>query len=164
MSARESNKTWVEERKIARNASVAATKYVRAKIASSSLQLRGIGSPYKKGKSNKNERLPIIDATYVKPVMGDYRLLGLQFYSNRAGFVHHFGTVRDNTKYLQRHSKTNTVFQKSKPNIKTQAFFDDIYKNSGSLAILESGLARTRTKLAKIQLNNLIIEINKKNG
>ena len=158
------SKIYQEEYQAGIEASAIATRYLRSKIRESGLILRGIGSPYKKGKKNKNERKPIIEATYVKPQMGTHRLLGLQFNSNRSGFVHHFGVTRDNTKFIRTFSKTGKVFEKKKGALDSQAFFDDIYKNSGALQKLEDSLAKTRTRAFSIELQNMALMINKENG
>ena len=158
------SKIFQEERQIGREASAMATRYVRSKIRESSLILRGIGSPNKKGKKNKLERLPILKATAVKPAMGTHRLLGFDFQSNRAGFVHHFGIVKDNTRYVRTHKKTGTVYKQSNPSFKSQAFFDDIYKNSGALKRLEEGLSKTRVRAVTVQLQNIVFDINKQDG
>lgn len=160
----ENQKILAEETRIANEAAALATNYVKSKIKNSSLKMRGIGSPKKRGRKNKNEAKPLLDATYIKPVMGDHRLLGFQFMSNRSGFVHHFGVISDNTRYLRTHYKTGTTFSKAAGNLKSQAFFDDIYKSSGALALLEAGLAKTRTRAITLHLQNTLLKINNTNG
>lgn len=133
-----------------------ATAYVKSKIRASTLKLKGIGSPYKRG---KNEKLPVMDATFVRSDMGDNRLLGFSFISNRVGFVHHFGSTGDNARYIRTNKKTGTVFRKKTGSISSQAFFDNIYKNSGALKLLENGLANTRTRAITLQFQNTILKI-----
>lgn len=162
----ENNKILAEETALAKRVAKVTTNYVRSKIKSSSLTMRGIGSPNKKGRSKfaKNERKPMLEATYIEPAIGDNRLLGFDFKSNRSGFVHHFGVVKDSTRYLRTHSKTGTVFKQAKPDLKSQAFFDDIYKSSGALQMLEDGLSKTRVRAITVQLQNIVLEINKQDG
>ncbi|WP_028890881.1 hypothetical protein [Tenacibaculum sp. 47A_GOM-205m] len=150
-----------EEKLLGRQVAKVATTYVRDKIQSSSLQLKGKGSPYKK---SKEEQKPLLKATRIKPEIGDFRLLGFKFMSNRHGFVHHFGSIKDNTRFLQTHSKTGKVFQRSLGSLKSQSFFDDIYENSGALKMLEDGLSKTRTRAISIMLQNLVHKIELQNG
>jgi hypothetical protein len=163
MASNDSSKIKAEEERIAQQAADAATSYVHQKMRSSDITIRNKGS---KGRSkrNKHERKPIIDATYIKPEMGEHRLLGFKFMSNRVGFVHHFGVIADNTRYLRTHSKTGNTFKQAKPSLGSQSYFDDIYKNSGALKILEDGLAKTRTRAITVQLQNMIFKIDKQNG
>lgn len=162
----ENAKILAEEKLLADRVAKRTTDYVHSKIKNSSINIRGIGSPNKKGRSKnaKNERKPLLEATRIEPAIGDNRLLGFDFKSNRAGFVHHFGIVKDNTRYIRTHSKTGTVFKQSHPNFKSQAFFDDIYKNSGALQMLEEGLSKTRVRAVTVKLQNIVLEINKQNG
>ena len=152
----EQKKILEEERQLGRQVAKVTTAYVRKKIQSSSLKLKGKGSPYRK---NKHEQKPILKATHIKAEIGTHRLLGFKFISNRAGFVHHFGSVKDNTKFLQTHSKTGTVFQKATGSLKSQSFFDDVYKNSGALQLLENGLAKTRTRAITLELQNFVLKL-----
>ena len=164
----ENEKILAEETILAKKVAKVTTDYVHSKIKSSSLTMRGIGSPYKKSKGKKkfseNERKPLLEATYIQPAIGDNRLLGFDFKSNRAGFVHHFGIVKDNTRYLRTHHKTGTVYKKTSSTFKSQAFFDDIYKNSGALKMLEEGLSKTRIRAVTVKLQNIVLEINSENG
>ncbi|MFV9552099.1 hypothetical protein [Algibacter sp. PT7-4] len=162
----ENDKILAEERVLAKTVAKVTTNYVHSKIKSSSLTMRGIGSPYKKGRSkfSENERKPMLEATYIEPAIGDNRLLGFDFKSNRSGFVHHFGIIKDNTRYLRTHSKTGTVYKQVNPNLKSQSFFDDIYKSSGALQMLENGLQKTRVRAVTFQLQNIVLEMNKQDG
>jgi|GEM_PF-2465661 len=162
--ANETTNIRQEEEKIAFQASIAATAYVYKQIKSSGIKMRGKGSPKKSGKKNSDERLPLLEATYIKPEMGDHRLLGLKFMSNRVGFVHHFGVVADNSRYLQTFSKTGKVYRKSRGGLQSQSYFDDVYEKSGALKILEEGLSKTRTRAITLQLQNMILKIEKQNG
>lgn len=149
-----------DEAKIGRRAATAAQRYVQSNIKSK-LHSRGIGSPYKK---NKKEAKSILDATKVSSKMGSHRLLGMQFTSNRAGFVNHFGT-KARTEHLVELSN-HTIFQRSQHrfNLQSKSIFDDLYSRSGALDILEKGLSQTRTKAITIQLQNLAVEISNTNG
>lgn len=154
-----------QERQLGREVSAKATRYVKSKIRASSITLRGVGSPHLKNtKKNKHERKPLIDATVVKPEMGTHRLLGFQFVSNRPGFVHHFGVVRQNTQFVRTNSRTGTVFKKRVGALDSQAFFDDLYTRSGAQQLLIDGLSKTRTRAISLQLQNTILKIENQDG
>lgn len=163
--ANESSNIKQEEEAIAAKAAAAATAYVHNQMKASGVNIRNKGTKKKgKGKNSKFESLPILEATKIIPEMGDHRLLGFKFMSNRVGFVHHFGVVSDNTRYLQTVSKTGTVFKKSRGGLQSQSYFDNIYEKSGALKILEEGLSKTRTRAITLQLQNMILKIEKQNG
>lgn len=151
----------LEEEGLGNMVSSLATDYVKSKIRESTLILRGIGSPYKRG---VNEKRSLLDATYIRADMGEHRLLGFTFMSNRAGFVHHFGSQSDGVSYTRTHPKTGTVFQQKTSSQISQAFFDDVYVNSGALKMLEEGLAKTRTRDITLKLQSTILKIQKPNG
>ncbi|ALU74349.1 hypothetical protein AUW17_03275 [Tenacibaculum dicentrarchi] len=149
------------ERKIGKEVATVVTSYVHGKLQNE-LNIKGKGSPYKK---SKKEQLPLLEATKVVAVNGGNRLLGFSFKSNRAGFVNHFGTVRERTKHLVTLSNGTTFRRKTHGfDLKSHSFFDDIYEKSGAYKILEDGLSKTRTRAITLKLQNYILEINKENG
>lgn len=158
----ETSQILAQETLLANQVAQKASLYAKSQIRQSSIKLRGIGSPYKRGgksEAAKNERLPVVDATYIRPDMGTYRLLGFTFISNRVGFVHHFGVTAANSAHL-RTSKNGKTFKYKTSGLDSQSFFDEIYQKSGAFNMLEQGLAITRTQAISVALQNLVLKIN----
>jgi hypothetical protein len=108
---------------------------------------------------------PIIEATKVKPKMGQHRLLGLNFTSSKVGFMLHFGFtgVREaGPVYLKaaRYQQSQTVRQPHRANLKGQHFFEDIYSKSGALDYMINALGDTRTDAVMAKISGLLLKLN----
>ena len=144
-----------KERAIGKKAAMMAQDYVHS-VLRQKLHIRNKG-----GKGFP----PIIEATKVKPKMGQYRLLGLNFTSSKVGFMLNFGFtgVREaGPVYLKaaRYHQDQTVRQPHRADLKGQHFFEDIYRKSGSLEYMLNALGDTRTDAVMAKLSGLLLQLN----
>jgi len=151
-----SNNIKSQELQIGKKAAKMAQNYVLA-IIRQKIHVRGIGGEKMK---------PILKATKVKAKMGDYRLLGLNFTSNKVGFILHFGYVgvrNATTVYYDaaRYQKSSSSRKRTTVTMPAKDIFPNIYVKSGALDYLVSELSETRTEAFKIKLENIVIKINK---
>lgn len=107
----------------------------------------------------------LLKETKVRAKMGQYRLLGLNFYSSKAGFINHFGFhgVRSATTVLlshPRYTQSSTKRKSSRVDLPAQSFFNDMYRKSGALNYIMSVVGETRTDSLKIKIGQLIHHLN----
>lgn len=152
------SETSKKERRIGRQAAKMAQQYV----------LGLIRERLNTGESIHSKKIkPLLKATKVKAKMGQYRLLGLNFTSNRAGFIQHYGFsgVRAATTVMlraSRYNKTATQREASHVDLPAQDFFKEIYTKSGALDYLLQNLQETRTEAVMEKLQGLVSNLNKK--
>lgn len=108
---------------------------------------------------------PLMKETTVKAKMGQFRLLGLNFDSSKAGFVNHFGFtgIREATTVLlsaSRYNKTATKRKAHPFHLPAQRYLDDMYKKSGALDFLLKSLAETRTDAVKYAISGIVYSLN----
>lgn len=113
-----------------------------------------------------DENKPILEATKVQAKMGKHRLLGLNFKTSQVGFIldRGFVGVRDGSTILlqaSRYNKSSTTRKSHDVNMPAKDLFVDIYKQSGALEFLLKTLRQTRTDFIKVQLSDLVLELNK---
>lgn len=108
----------------------------------------------------------ILKATRVSSRMGQHRLLGLNFTSSKQGFMQHYGFtgIRAGTVVMlkaSRYHEAATNRRSSEMNLKPQNLFEDIYQKSGAAEYLLKALEETRTDAVMLQLQNMIMRIDK---
>lgn len=144
-----------QERAIGRKAAKMVQQHVH-QVIRQKLHVRGLGD---------EDMKPILEATKIKSKMGDYRLLGLNLSSNKAGFIQHYGFVgvREATKvYLtdSRYNKSSTQRKSHNFRLPEKKIFENIYQDSGAIDYLVAELSKTRTEALQIKLNDLILTLN----
>lgn len=111
----------------------------------------------------------LLKSTTVRAKMGEYRLLGLNFKTTKAGYVNHFGFhgVRAATTVLlsaSRYNKTATKRKSHKVNLPAKNYFNDMYTKSGALDYMMKVLGETRTAALEIKISQLTYSLNKEDN
>lgn len=117
------------------------------------------------GDHEGEERSDLMKKTKVRAKMGQYRLLGLNFTSNKVGFINHFGFtgIRSATTVLLRAARYNQTATKRKSHsfhLPAQDYLDNIYEKSGAIDFLLKALAETRTNAVKHAINGIVYSLN----
>lgn len=104
-------------------------------------------------------------ATKVRSIMGDYRLQGLNLNSSKIGFILHYGFVgiKDATTVFNQASKGAHKRKAHSVNMPERLLFEDIYAESGAIDYLVNELSKTRTDIIKVDMQRLVLQINKQN-
>lgn len=157
----EQTQIFNKERNAGRKAAKMAEEYILS-LMRQKLNIHNRGSV---GDWNDGGFGPLLQETSVRAKMGQYRLLGLNFDSTKAGFVNHFGFhgVRSATTVLlkaSRYTKTATR-RKSHPfNLPAQNYLTDMYKKSGALDYVLKVLSETRTDAIKVKIAQYTYSLN----
>lgn len=144
------------ERAIGQRAAKMTQGYL-LQVIKQNLETRGLGG---------EKMLPLLKATKVKSMMGEYRLLGLNLNSSKVGFVLHYGFtgVREATKVYYNHSRfhIDSSQRKSHPfHLPEFAIFEDAYRRSGAVDYLIEELSKTRTEAIQFDLDAMVLTLNK---
>lgn len=145
----------LKEKILGKQAAKMAQDYLQA-VMKQRMSVQGNGKP----KENP------LKATKVVPKMGDHRLMGLNFKTNKVAMIQHYGFVGvrqggevyyKNARYnIKKSSRTAASI-----NLPALEIFDDFYRKSGAAAYLLNGLKETRTKAMINSLSNRILKLNK---
>lgn len=147
------------ERQIGRKATGMVQAYLD-NLLEQKLTLRG------KGTKGKN---PLLKATRITTSMGDYRLQGLNFTSNKVGFVQHYGFsgVRQGGSLelkAARYKKTRATRNAHSVHLPKLDLFSDIYIKSGAADYILKELKETRTAAAIEKLTSMVLKLNKESN
>ena len=112
---------------------------------------------------------PILEDTVVKMKMGEYRLLGLNLQTSKAGYILNYGFVgvRNATKvyYKAARYKVSSAQRKSHSfKLPAQEIFEDFYQKSGAIDYLMAELAKTRGEGFQSSLNKMALQFNTHNN
>lgn len=139
----EEKKIRSKEAKIGREAAQMATLHMQSRIHQK-FKVKNKG-----GLFNDKPIKPMLEASKVKPKMGEYVLLGLDATSNKYAFMHHYGfkEKRGAASLFLRHPRWRINGFNRKPHflkMPERSIFDKLYQKSGAEDFLIKELTKTR--------------------
>lgn len=149
-----SKEILLKEKALGKQAAKITQNYLQA-VMQQRMSVQGNG----KAKDNP------LKATRVTAKMGDYRLLGLNFKTNRVAMIQNYGFVgvRQGGEVYFKNARYNVKRSSRKAanvNLPALDLFDDFYRKSGAAAYLLNGLKETRSQALINSLRNRILTLN----
>jgi len=149
-----SKEIFLKEKALGEQAAKMTQNYLQA-IMQQRMSVQGNGKP----KDNP------LKATKVIAKMGDYRLLGLNFKTNKVAMIQNYGFtgVRQGGEVYYKNARYNinrSSRNAASVNLPALQLFDDFYQKSGAAAFLLNGLKETRSQALINSLSNRILKLN----
>lgn len=151
-----SDQITAKEKQIGRKAQKMVQAYLD-NLLQQKLTIRGEGT---RGKN------PLLKSTRITASMGDHRLMGLNFTSNKVGFVQHYGFkgIRQGGSLelkAARYKKSRASRKAHNVNLPKLDLFSDIYIKSGAAKFILKELEETRTAATIEKLSKFVLNLNK---